>query len=290
MNSLYSIGFPAVTSFLGFGYALERKIERLQMNAMGIVVHESDFQAIQNKFRPSALKSKKFPSVKARKPRFPNEASADSFQVRSYVNLNVSLIIECGLLGMDAREEVIQEVSNTIPLMRLSGGTITHFELPQFFFCEREEDVFLQNRDSAGRQLVRRIMPGYALLSRTDIMSQLAQEGKGDALDRIIYAISTDATPQASENNSHASYRYERHMKGWLVPLAIGFHDLSGNLKVKSQRSYDYEHHFVEPLVTLCEFRMPHHLTSIEDLMWHYEYDSSAKNYLCVNKQTAETE
>lgn len=39
-------------------------------------------------------------------------------------------------------------------------------------------------------------MPGFALVERRDIMDSLAKDGKGDALDRIMYATSADAIPE----------------------------------------------------------------------------------------------
>lgn len=295
MSCLYAIGFPSVTAFLGFGHALTRQIPELHVKGMGVIVHQTDFQAVPHATRPWALKAKKFPFVKARKPQFPNEASADSFQVRGYVHLDVSLILECSILERETQKALRTAIRDHIQRMRLAGGTIVNLGIPEFHLCS-ESDTYLRAQ-TIGRKIVQRLMPGYALLSRADTMKELAEEGRGDALDRILYAISGEAVPQTvaskeldEEKTKRVTYRYERHFSGWLVPLAVGFHDLSGNLHVKYQRSDAYEHHFVEPLVGLCEFRMPHHLGNLDNLMWRYAYDATNKNYLCINQQTNEKE
>ena len=93
LNSLYSAGFPAMTAFLGFGHTLERNIHGLQVTGVGVVVHQSEFQAVRDGYsRTWALKAKKFPLVKARSQSYPGEAVSDSFQVRAYVDLDVSHI------------------------------------------------------------------------------------------------------------------------------------------------------------------------------------------------------
>ena len=72
-------------------------------------------------------------------------------------------------------------------------------------------------------------------------------------------------------------------MPGWLVPIAVGFRGISELGKVKNQRDITKPHRFVEPIVTLGEFKLPYRVTSIDEIMWHYEYESDGNFYLCVN-------
>jgi CRISPR-associated protein Csy2 len=283
LNSLYSAGFPAMTAFLGFGHTLERNIHGLQVTGVGVVVHQSEFQAVRDGYsRTWALKAKKFPLVKARSQSYPGEAVSDSFQVRAYVDLDVSLIFECSDIPTDARDSVMKSIEENLYRTRLAGGDITSFRKPKAFFCSSDDDVCWQEQNALCRKMMRSIMPGFALVERRDIMDSLAKDGKGDALDRIMYATSADAIPEQGSKEKTA-YRFERHFKGWLLPLAVGFHDLSGSVTVKGQRSYDAEHHFAEPLLTLCEFRMPHRFESVDNILWHYKYDAGQHSYLCVN-------
>lgn len=43
-------------------------------------------------------------------------------------------------------------------------------------------------------------------------------------------------------------------------------------------------HRFVEPVVTLGEFKMPYRFTDIDEMMWHYEYEEEQQLYLCKNQ------
>ena len=63
----------------------------------------------------------------------------------------------------------------------------------------------------------------------------------------------------------------------------VGFKDLTGKMNVANQRDDGYEHHFVEPLVTLGEFIMPYQCENIDSLMWYYDYDKVNGLYLCRN-------
>lgn len=290
LNSLYSVGFPAMTAFLGFGHALERMVEHLKVISVGVVVHQADFQAVYDRrFHSWAIKAKKFPLIHARKPTYAGEVSSDSFQPRAYVHLDVSLILECGDIPREARQDVKENIGSTLSHLRLAGGTITNFQRPRFLFCDNDSDIFWKDRKARCNEALRAVMPGFALIQRNDILDDLAKEGKGDALDRIFYATSSTSTP-VEVGKDTVRYQRERHIKGWLIPLAVGFHDLSGAMTVEKQRSYDAEHHFVEPLISLCEFRMPHRFQSIDEILWHYEYDSAQRNYLCVNNNHMEKE
>ena len=72
---------------------------------------------------------------------------------------------------------------------------------------------------------------------------------------------------------------------GWLVPIAVGFKRISEVGKIKGQRDKSKNHCFVEPVVTIGEFKMAYRFESIDDMMWHYEYKENEKLYLCVNQQ-----
>ncbi len=69
--------------------------------------------------------------------------------------------------------------------------------------------------------------------------------------------------------------------RGWIVPIATGFHGISELGSAQNQRDPETPHRFAEAVVTLGEFTMPYHLESIEDLLWHYHYDAENNLYLC---------
>ena len=270
MSCAYAAGFPAVTGFLGFVQALENLTGMTQFKSVGLVVHKSEFQAYyQETSYCWNLKLRKFAGDHYGNP--------SPITEEALIHLEMSFLIECDELSPEQEAELRKRITELLPTMRVAGGSIFGFwEIPSLYHADNEDASLPKN-------ILHRLMPGYALISRTDLLDNLQKEGKGDALDRILYAISTKATPSAHSETETVEWKRERTEAGWLIPLAVGFHDLSGALRVKQQRSYQREHHFAEPLITLCEFKMPYHFQRIDDMMWHYEYDSSHKNYLCVN-------
>ena len=80
------------------------------------------------------------------------------------------------------------------------------------------------------------------------------------------------------------TWHYEKREPGWLVPIAIGFKGISPIGKVQNQRDETADHCFVESVVTLGEFRMTYRFQSVEDMMWHYEYDAANQLYICKNQ------
>ena len=71
----------------------------------------------------------------------------------------------------------------------------------------------------------------------------------------------------------------------WLIPIVVGFQGLSSLGKVKNQRDPTVLHRFVESVVTLGEFKMPYRFSSVEEILWHYEYDESQSLYVCKNEK-----
>ena len=68
-------------------------------------------------------------------------------------------------------------------------------------------------------------------------------------------------------------------------PLVVGFQGLTRLGKVKAQRDPNVSHRFAESVITLGEFKMPFRFSSVEDLMWHYEYDEGNDLYICKNEK-----
>ena len=158
--------------------------------------------------------------------------------------------------------------------MKLAGGDIISSGKP--------ETVFTLGGDSSEKRLLRRLMPGYALIERRDLLSS-PETGK-DCLERILDAlkIHTVVTLDGEDKVTHVSTkRYD----GWIVPIAAGFKTIAPVGKVKNTRDSNYDHAFVENILTLGEFKMPYRFDSVDEIMWHYEYRQDQGLYLCVNKK-----
>ena len=82
---------------------------------------------------------------------------------------------------------------------------------------------------------------------------------------------------------------YEKYKSdGLRVPILVVSTALSGKCKVDNQRTYEYEHHFVEPIATIGEFVLPYRCESVSEFMWSYRYDAENGLYLCEAEDLVE--
>jgi len=260
----YTVGFPAMTSWLGFVHALERSIRQdgalreARLPRVAVSCHSCDLQVFRDKNnRYESLIGTKKP---LRKKQNSNEFVPAQFIEEARCHLEVSLLIEVTGLDGDDIKAFEDAVRKELPRLKGAGGDIvlSRHDLNCWKVYEIAKD------DMVTEQKIRnRLMPGHVIIERQDLMSR---EDGTDSIDRML-----DVMQGICPSD------------GWIVPIAVGFRDLSGSLEVKNQRSYDYDHHFVEPLVTMGEFIIPYRLKSIQDMMWSYEYKEAEGLYLCKN-------
>ena len=124
-------------------------------------------------------------------------------------------------------------------------------------------------------------MPGFILIERTDLLVK-ENDDSGDTLERLLNYVAIRNV--LSIENGIRRLSKSRKEKGWLVPIAVGFKGISKLGKVENQRDSTKPHCFVEPIVTLGEFKMAYRFTAIDDIMWHYQYIENGQFYLCVNQ------
>ena len=286
LSSPFTIGFPAMTAWLGAVHALQRELnnvlkrkpdDTILFQGVGVVSHQFTLHTYKgpgdyvysiigtgNPLEPAAKKGK--PVGNAERPSFIEEARC---------HLEVSLIVACEGIEKLQETEVIEQIIRLLSgRMKIAGGDILNFNPPQFF------------RDF--KQLKTRLMPGYALVERRELMTEAMEKGQ-DALDALIdhLAIHHHCEQQEKNNETEVVWSSQRKptgndgQRGWIVPIATGFHGISRLGHAKNQRDPDTTHCFAESVVTLGEFIMPYRLENIEDLLWHYYYDADNHLYLC---------
>jgi len=289
LSSPMTIGFPAMTAWLGFMHALERRVSvhpafgKVRMKELAVSCHELNLQTYKGEgdfvrsvmitANPLRKKGSGF-----ERPPFIEEARA---------HLTVSLLIHFEGLSSDdeERDSFIQTVQNELPRMKLAGGDILSFSpfvLPseadkkKLFRSSRLMD--LAEDEHSARKAFRSLMPGYVLVERRDVL----QGRGGSSLDALLDVLSMHYEYHEKTDSWELSPRPE---KGWLVPITVGFKGLTPLGKVKNQRNPDTPHRFAEPVLTLGEFKMPYHFDSIDEMMWHYRYEEDKNLYLCVNQE-----
>lgn len=138
---------------------------------------------------------------------------------------------------------------------------------------------FIEGEDKALRSL----MPSYVLIERRDLMLEAMQSGQ-DALDALHGALQLNHSCTELDNDK-GQWQTSRRHKGWIVPIATGFHALTSAALAENQRDSSTPHRFAESVVTLGEFKMPIRCESVNEIIWRYQQDGDL--YLCT-QQAAE--
>ncbi|WP_300482539.1 type I-F CRISPR-associated protein Csy2 [Shewanella sp.] len=278
LSSPFTIGFPAMTAWLGGVHALQRHINAQNIpvifTAAGVVSHEVNLQTYKgaNDYVHSI--------VGAGNP-LDKTGGRTAFIEEARCHLDVSLVIEFNGITIDEREHLLSAITQLLHAkMKLAGGDIKSFQPP---FCINSSE----GDDDDLCKLQRHLMPGYVLIERRDLMIAAMADG-ADAMKAVIdfLAIHHSCEQDDEGNIEWRSYRKTLANKpaGWIVPIATGFHALSETSEAKNQRDQNTPHRFAESLVTLGEFKMPHRLHSVEQMLWRYH--TNGDFYLCQQKHS----
>ncbi len=279
LSSPFTIGFPAMTAWLGAVHALQRKLNEQAIpvifSATGVVCHDLDLQTYKgdNDFVHSIIGTGNPLDKTGERSAFIEEARC---------HLEVSLVIQFDNITIDERETLLNAVNHLFHAkMKLAGGDIKNFLTPFFINCQEGDDKDL-------RKVQRSLMPGYALIERRDLMLDAMTKG-ADALDALIDYIAIHHRCETDEEGSVSWSSYRKTINdrpaGWIVPIATGFHGISELGEAKNQRDPDIPHRFAESIVTLGEFKMPHRIISVEDILWRYHTEGDL--YLCQQRARA---
>ncbi|OED40314.1 type I-F CRISPR-associated protein Csy2 [Endozoicomonas sp. (ex Bugula neritina AB1)] len=273
LSSPYTIGFPAVTGFLGAVHAMQRQIQELgftcTFEATGIISHTMDLQTYRgaNDFVSSIIGTGN-PLDKT--------GSRSPFIEEARCHLDISLLIELQSLNKDDEKSFLDAISQLLHRrIRIAGGVIQQFHTPEIRVVANEQDM---------KSLQRKLMPGYVLIERRDLMIESMQQGQ-DATDALLDYLTIH---HHSNQDDDGKVRWTSQRKsrpdqapGWIVPIATGFHGISDLDTAKNQRDPEVPHRFAESVVTLGEFKMPYRLHSLEDMLWRYHYNTGSNLYLC---------
>ncbi|ENM3755275.1 type I-F CRISPR-associated protein Csy2 [Vibrio cholerae] len=269
LSSPFTIGFPAMTAWLGFVHALERKLSQaglsdLMLHSAAVVSHRCDVQT--HKGEGDFVHS----IIGTANP-LDKDGSRSAFIEEARCHLDVSLVIE-----WSGNEEQVQQPEFTLQLqaviatMKVAGGDVLSFGKPSVKSVITQEDT---------AQVLRQLMPGYVLIERRDLMIDAMQQGD-DAIDALLGYLTVDHHCEQLEDQSVA-WHSQRKTSGWIVPIATGFQGISPLGEAKNQRDPSVPHRFAESVVTLGEFVMAHKIKHLDDILWQYHPDLENDLYLC---------
>ena len=276
MSSPYTIGFPAMTAWLGAVHALQRKLHskgcEVSLTKVGVSCHEFNLQTYkgQGDFVHSIIGTANPLDKDGSRPAFIEEARC---------HLEVSLLIECQNIDPDEKEQFLEEVQQFICSMKFASGDVLAVKKCQILQFDEDAD-----QDRELKPILNKLMLGHVLVERRDLVIESMKQAK-DALDAVLDYLKVTHSSSVDENGK-VIWTSKRNAQGWLVPIAVGFQGISELGIAKNQRDADTPHRFAEAVLTLGEFIMPYRIESIDQLLWQYHVDLENNLYLCQNSTT----
>lgn len=276
MSSPYTIGFPAMTAWLGAVHAVERKIHALNMAELNSVrfvstaisCHDFNLQTYrgENDYVSSIVSTANPLDKDGNRPAFIEEARC---------HLEVTLLIEFDGLNPDHDAVLLEQIDSICKTMKFASGDLLTMQNPQCF-------TFDEDSDTAYQSVVRHLMLGHVLIERRDLMVADMKQG-ADAMDAMLNHLKI-MHRSTQDDDGKVTWTSTRKTKGWIVPISIGFQGISTLEKAIEQRDPETPHRFAEAVLTLGEFVLAYKVGSdysIEDILWQYQVDIENDLYLC---------
>jgi len=292
ISSPLTWGFPAPSAFLGFAHALNLRVREkmnLNLNGVGIICH-----AFEPQVHSVAGKRTKVFAL-TRNPLNKNGESPPIVE-EGRAHLEITLIMgaegESLWDGTDLSDLAcaIGEVANA---MRLAGGSI----LPGRggaeatpYLVKLPEDV--QGMADESRKFRRKLLPGFALVERPDILQErvrLLKDGTANAtaLDALLEFSTLNFAPERTEAAEGEKVLWRIQPKsGWLVPVPVGYaaiSDIYAPGTVANTRAPDVPFRFVESLLGLGQWISPHRIADLRSLLWYHDAQPAHGLYRCHN-------
>ena len=276
MSSPYTIGFPAMTAWLGAVHALQRKLKvknhDVELTKLAITCHEFNLQTYKGygDFVHSIIGTANPLDKDGSRPAFIEEARC---------HLEVSLLIECENIDPDEKDEFLNLVNQLVISMKFASGDVLAVKKCEILNFDDEASI-----DKELRLILNKLMLGHVLIERRDLVIESMNEGK-DALDAVLDYLKVTHSSTIDDHDK-VTWTSKRKAQGWLVPIAVGFQGISELGQAKNQRDANTPHRFAESVITLGEFKMPYRIESIDQLLWQYHVDLENNLYLCQNFTT----
>ncbi len=286
-------GFPAPSAFTGFVHALHRKFGTadLRLDGTVIVCHRFEPQV----YRPGGNRYARYRFCLARHP-IGKDGKTPGITEEARVHLDVSLLI--GVYGYQEQadgQSMAGSLYEAALGMRLAGGSVlpaSRTAKPQFIELSGVDE----DDDATFRRLRRRLLPGFALISRHDLLLEhyelLKQSQPNiDLIETLLDLTRLNIEPASTSAPEDAKIEWSvnRRYPGWLVPLPVGYGSISPLYQpgeVSNTRDCETPFRFVESLYSLGEWRGPHRLESLTQMFWHHRTVPDDGLYLIEQERT----
>jgi CRISPR-associated protein Csy2 len=274
-SSPYTAGFPSVCSFGGSVHALQRKFNQNGFSDLKI----PEFGIISHKFSVRNYREGNYGnySIIANANPLDKNGERPSFVPEIKCMMEISLL--CEIQGNTDDCEAIEQAAKKLlnSNLRIASGDVITSGNPYAVTIGSDEDD-----EAFRRYIIRKLMPGYALIERRELMIESMKQGN-DALDALLEHLTVIAKPHM--NGTEIEIERSRKEDGWLIPISTGYEAISGTGRAINQRDADTPHRFAESIVTLGEFRKLHRINGINTLLWRCSYDTE-KGIYCYNQNS----
>ena len=281
MSSPYSIGFPAMTAWLGAVHALQRKLQQLSdfenlcLSKVGVSCHQLEVQTHRSKgdFVSSIIGTGNPLDKDGSRPSFIEEARC---------HVSVSLLIEMSEIDPEWEESLPIAIAPMLRQMKMAAGDVLSFREPKIVYLK-------EGNASDLKALMQRLMLGHVLVEKRQLLKDyVAANPDKDVLHALLahlqiqHRVAVDGNQEAiALGNNQYQWEAGRLQAGWFVPIAVGFQGISPLGMALNQRDADTPHRFAESVVTLGEFVMPYRIENIDEMLWQYHVDTEQDLYVC---------
>lgn len=300
ISSPMTWGFPAITAFTGLMTAIERRLEPeagIAFYSVGVICHDFEPQVTHGGYTRSFHLTRN-PVLQ--------DGSTAAIVEEGRVHLNITLVFEVeltsSLLGEVKRAQLAARIGELVAGMRVAGGSVMP-PLPGTLRRPQRPQLVLMSDDPEERRkdfrrLSRRWLPGYALVSRDDLLqtrlAELRQATPGatllDAwldLSRLNYRATRHQTIDEKTGDTTETIEWVADTRvGWIVPIPVGFAALSSLHApgtVAGTRDPSVPFCFVESVYSMGQWISPHRLGDVSELFWEPIHDPITGLYRCIN-------
>lgn len=284
-------GFPAITHFMGYIHALSRKLQKshhLSLEGCAVICHQHQIHAYQ----PKGYGEYVF--AQTRNPLTRTGAVAPIIE-EGKMHLTVSLVARCEG-GISGGDEGIAQFEQTLAELcltqKLAGGVINALKSVYVDSSNSEEE-----RRALNQRMRRRLLPGFVLIDRSTYLEN-HWRNRQEATPNIslfeawldFISLRYKAEPQLAKdevlsNKTKADWKHvPKPEQGYLVPLMTGYKAISAlhdKGSLPDTRDSGTPFRFVEAVYGLGEWKSPHRLQDIDDVLWFYQQKDDW--YLCGN-------
>lgn len=300
ISSPMTWGFPAITAFTGLMTALERRLgpqAGITLYGVGVICHGFEPQVTHGGYTRSFHLTRN-PVLQ--------DGSTAAIVEEGRVHLDITLVFDVELAlpqsGEADRAGLAARIGELMAGMRVAGGSVMPALPGMFRHPPRPQLVLLADESEARTQqfncLSRRWLPGFALVSRDDLLQARLLELQAiqpcatllDAwldLSRLNHRAARHQTEDKTTGDMLETIEWNIDTRpGWTVPIPVGFAPLTllqqpGTVAGARDTSVPFQ--FVESVYSTGQWISPHRLGDIDQLMWRPTHDPATGLYRCIN-------